>query len=185
MPDVRISTRRLKPLSEKFGLNSTNDVLDKAFDLDVRVAKILHVPSMSIELDSCSEALLEFVREDLSEDGCAASVIRECKGLSALMADLSDDDEDDDFRTTEIISHMRRNMTKTPFLVLVEFADRSYINRDKEPFTGMFQSGGLWWWNWFATASIEDAIKRGVEKAEACALESWKAAPPRNQAASA
>ena len=153
------------------------------FNDDMRVAQIIHVPTM---VAGCPENLPEvverFFEDELSDN---SKSLRE--GAASFLSFVSKHAADlgDDFRNSELALHLARQR-QIEFFVNVEWPVRNYYSRGARfPLGGFMSSWGHYATRWYAGPSIASCVKQARAEATKEWRAAWEKAPEKTPAKAA
>lgn len=157
---------------------------DRAYDANVRVGTIFHIPTMIVDPEGVDDALREFIADDLDERVCAM-LEPVCPGLTAFIAGSYDDEDSEyldkrqaeKYREYHVTDFLRRNM-KAPYIVCVQYMVVHYHSRGSRFPLGSLQLGwGFIQNDWVAAISPEHALREGIKLSLAHQRAEWAKAP--------
>lgn len=170
-------------------MTKTNRLLaERAYEANVRLGHILHIPFMMIDPEGIPEELADFIDDDL-DDRVIAQLLPVCPDLDKVVKDAWAEYEEEKqhsghrdasrYRRYNIADFIRRRLT-VPYIVCIEFQIVRYHSRDERFPLGSLSSGwGYTKLDWVGAKSPEDAIRQGIRISLAHQKEAWAAAPER------
>jgi hypothetical protein len=146
-----------------------DELLEQAYEFNVRVEQILHIPTMITDSESVCDPLKEFIEQDITDHVDVISPF--CRNLKALVEDY--DEDDDRYWAQDVAHYLFQNLT-APYLIQVAYQVRKYrYKQDPFPCGTMVSGWGYYQTKWVVANSPEDGLEQGIEMAKAHVQKAW------------